>query len=187
MKHTSFPLLIVGALAVATYWLEFVVSHESPGRSSRIGHTPDAIVEGLTVDRFNPQGMHQLHMKADKLVHYGDDDTAELAQPRLVFNKEGKTLRLRGEKGFGDNINREVTLESRVVGIRTGGKDFAAQRLETETLTVLTDEEFAFTQSPIVLNQGKSRIEAQGAEWDNAQGTLKLGAGWAELSGRARK
>lgn len=185
-QHSYFPLIIIGALAAATYWLEFVVSNESAGRSSRAGHTPDAIVHNLTMDRFDPLGRHQLHLTAEKMVHYGDDDTAELTQPRLVFNKNERTLNMRSNTGHGDNINREITLDGQVVGLRTGGKDFTEQRLATESLTVLTDDEFAFTLQPIVLTQGKTRIEAIGMEWDNAQGRLKLGPGQAELAGRSK-
>ncbi|MBK9616749.1 MAG: hypothetical protein IPO35_15040 [Uliginosibacterium sp.] len=45
----------------------------------------------------------------------------------------------------------------------------------------------AETDQPVVATQSGSRIEALGANWNNASGTLRLGPGHAILPGRIKK
>lgn len=182
-----FPLIIAALLAGSTYWLEFVVRNERAMSVPADRLAPDAFVEKLQLDRFDAQGRHQFHLVADEMTHYAINDTADFVQPRLVFSREERTFHLRSDRGRGVNASKEVTLNGNVIGIRQVGNSPDEQRLITDELTVLVDDEVAMTDKPVIATQGNSRIDAVGAEWDNARGSLKLGPGQATLSGRAKK
>lgn len=182
-----FPVIIVGLLAGSTYWLEFVVRNERSGSAPSDQRAPDAFVQKLQLDRFDAQGRHQFHLVADEMTHYAQNDTADFVQPRLLFSRDQRTFHMRSDRGRGINATREVILEGNVVGIRKLASSLTEQRLVTETLTVFVEDEVAVTDKPVIATQDTSRIEALGAEWNNAQGTLKLGPGQANLAGRSKK
>ena len=182
-----FPLVIVGLLAGSTYWLEFVVRNERGQSVPSDRRAPDAYVEQVALDRFDAAGRHQFHLVAEKMTHYALDDTADFVHPRLLFKKKQRTLDIRSDRGHGTNLTREVVLEGNVIGVRRVDPKGVEQRLSTQQLTVFVDEEIAETDQMILATQGQSRIEAQGAEWNNASGTLKLGPGHATLMGRSTK
>jgi len=182
-----FPVIIAGFLALSTYWLEFVVSNERPsGRPSNV-LAPDAFVDQLELDRFDAHGRHQSHLTAEKMTHYGDSDTADLVQPRLLFSRDQRTLHVRSDRGHGINNTREIQLDGNVIGIRKIDNDPREQRLLTESLSVLTEDEIATTSAPVTMTQGATTIEGVGAEWNNADGTLKMHQVEATLQGPAKR
>lgn len=181
-----FPLVIVGLLAGSTYWLEFVVRNERNLSAPSDRRAPDAYVENLALDRFDAVGQHQFHLVAERMTHYAFNDAADFVQPRLLFKKNQRTFDIRSDRGHASNLTREVVLEGDVIGVRQVEPKGIEQRLTTQRLTVFVDDEIAETDQAIVATQSQSRIEARGAEWNNASGTLKLGPGHATLTGRSR-
>lgn len=182
-----FPLVIVGLLAGSSYWLEFIVRNERSTNAPTDRRAPDAYVENLALDRFDATGQHQFHLVAETMTHYAINDTADFEQPRLLFKKNQRTFDVRSDKGRGANLTREVSLEGNVLGIRKVVPGGIEQHLSTESLTVFVDDEIAETDQPVVATQSGSRIEALGANWNNASGTLRLGPGHAILPGRIKK
>ena len=81
-----FPLVLVLALALLTFWLERTVQKEEVHPSVR-RHDPDYLVEQFVVTKFNAAGALESTVSAAKMVHYPDDDSTELVAPRVVQAK----------------------------------------------------------------------------------------------------
>jgi LPS export ABC transporter protein LptC len=72
-----FPLVLMLALALVTFWLERTVREEQPHPSLR-RHDPDYLVEQFVVTKFNAAGSLESTISAAKMIHYPDDDSTEL-------------------------------------------------------------------------------------------------------------
>src|SRR5262249_42385809 len=63
-----FPLLLMLALALVTFWLERTVREEQPHPSLR-RHDPDYLVEKFVVTKFNAAGALESTLSAAKMIH----------------------------------------------------------------------------------------------------------------------
>lgn len=169
-----FPLIIAAILAAATFWLERVVNNETPGSKSNLRHDPDLIAEGITIDRFNPQGKHITHITSERIQHYPDDDTADMTKPVVTFMREEPPAVFSSDTAHAENTTKVVTMNGHVKGDRAALEQSPAMSLRTDTLTVLTDDEIAKTSQPVVLTRGTATITGVGMEWNNLTGIFKI-------------
>lgn len=176
MKRLSslFPLIIVALLAGASFWLEYVVRNETREGLGKDRHDPDAIVHNFKVERFDKTGTLNSRLLANKLTHYPDNDTAEVEAPRISFMRNDQVTTFRSEHALADDRQHILTMIGKVQGERPAKGQQLAQTLATDELMVWTDDEIARTQHPIIFTQGKSKLEAIGAEWNNISGQLQL-------------
>ena len=176
MKHLSshFPLIIVALLAIATFWLEQVVRNEYGSGLGKHRHDPDAIVEHFAVDHFDKTGKQQSRLTADKLLHYPDNDTADITAPVINLNRSDRPIVFTSQTAQASNTTKVVVMRGSVRGERKATASQPAQILTTEELTVLSDEEIARTQLPVLFTQGVSRLDGIGAEWNNITGLFLI-------------
>ena len=72
--NRMFPLALMLALALLTFWLERTVREEQPHPSMR-RHDPDYLVEQFVLTKYNAAGILESTLTAAKMVHYPDDDS----------------------------------------------------------------------------------------------------------------
>ena len=138
-----FPLIIVALLAATTFWLEQVVSNEIREGLGNKRHDPDLIVNNASIDRFDTDGKRISRITASQLRHYPDDDTADLTDPVITLTRDARPSVFSSKTAHADNASKIVVMRDSVRGTRAAGADSAMQTLETEELTVLTDDEIA--------------------------------------------
>lgn len=170
----SFPLIIAAVLALSTWWLQYVVSYTRSTPNSGEHGMPDAIVENAHIDRFDAKGKLDMNITARTITHFPEDDSAELIVPvvRLIGNE--RDSQWRSEKAQISSGGDKVLLSGNVRGTRAAFADQPAMTLNTNALTLLTHDEIARTNEPVVIQRGASRIDASGLEWNNLEGTLVL-------------
>lgn len=169
-----FPLIIAALLALATYWLQFVVSNE---RSAGLGNDrgdPDTIVQRFHVDKFDVKGKLAMKLDADELKHFPTDDSADLLQPRVRFLSEGRNSTWRSDKARVTDRGDNIEMIDNVRGVRVATATSPEQVLVTSATTLLTRDEIARITKPLVFTQDGTRIEAASGEWNNITGLLKL-------------
>lgn len=169
-----FPLIIVTLLAATTFWLERVVSNEIREGLGNKRHDPDQIVHQVSIDRFDNTGRRISRITASQLQHYPDDDTTELTNPVITLTRDERQTVISSKSGQADNASKIVVLRNSVQGNRAAGVNSAMQTLETEELTVLTDDEIARTDKPVRMTQGASTLSGIGAEWNNLTGVFTI-------------
>ena len=79
-----FPLLLMLALAAASFWLERAVQAPALDRSGRMRHDPDFITDDFGITKMNAAGKPEYVLSAARMVHYPDDDSTDIVAPRLV-------------------------------------------------------------------------------------------------------
>lgn len=169
-----FPIFIAALLALATYWLQYVVSNERPGAAPNDRGDPDTIVEHFHVDKFDARGKLAMDLEATQLKHYPKDDSADMVQPRVRFLTEGRHSAWRGDKARITERGDVVVMTGNVRGVRAGAPGTADQVLTTSELNLQTQDEVARIEKPLTFTQGTTRIDAAKGEWNNIDGLLKL-------------
>jgi lipopolysaccharide export system protein LptC len=168
MKHAGslFPLLLVGALAALTFWLQRISEGPAGDRSGRQRHDPDFIIDQFSVRSFGTAGTLQHTMNATRMLHYPDDDTTTVIAPRVVFHGTPPT-RLTAEQALLSKDAKEVTLERNVRLVRGGENGSLPIEAASERLVVVPDLETATTNTPVTITQGRSIVTGSGLVADN--------------------
>ena len=77
-----FPLALMLALALLTFYLERKVREEEAGPALR-RHDPDYVVNNFTTTTYDREGVSLSVLSATRMLHYPDDDTTDLVAPRI--------------------------------------------------------------------------------------------------------
>ncbi|HWU84480.1 MAG TPA: LPS export ABC transporter periplasmic protein LptC [Rhodocyclaceae bacterium] len=167
MKYSSstlFPLLMLVMLAGLTLWLERASQPESV-TAAAVRHDPDYMVDNFKVKRFNAGGKLFQTLDADRMWHYPDDDSTDIAMPRLVYVQDQPTW-ISADRAQTDAGGKTVQLDKNVVVIHeTPNKP--PTRITTSSLTVHPDDETAHTRAPVTITQGKTVMYGQGMDVNN--------------------
>lgn len=170
-----FPLSILLALTGLTFWLRVATELPELRHDGKHRHDPDYIVSDSTLRKFDLTGKLKYTLKADKIVHYPDDDSTDISKPNLIyFNPQKPPVSMRSEQGHVTNRDEQVDLFGDVrVSRAASGKDEELTAF-TPDLTILTEDEKAFTKSPVLMTQGRSWVKGVGMQIDNIAQTYVL-------------
>lgn len=174
-SSAALPLTILLALAALTFWLRYATELPDVRNDGRNRHDPDFIVSTATAHKLDKSGNLLYTLVADEIRHYPDDDTTDLTNPRLeYFDPTKPTVTMSALRGHSSPKGERVDLSERVEVRRAATDKQAELVLETPDLTILTDEEQAFTKSRVVITQGKSWVQGVGMQIDNKLQTYLL-------------
>ena len=109
------------------------------------------------------------------MLHFPDDDSSEVLAPYLVYHRTPPTV-VTAKTAWLDKDGKHVRLQDDVHVIKSGGDDKPDTVVTTSVLNVVPDDEYAQTDSPVVVTQGQTVINGTGAIVDNkAQVTVLKG------------
>ena len=169
MRYTGariFPIALAGLLAALTFWLDQTTQGEEGSRSGQNRHDPDYIVDNFKVLRFDPDGALLQSLVARKMLHYPDDDTTSVVAPQLTYHTKPPT-KLAAETAWLDKDGKHVRLDGNVRVSRAGNGDRLPTEIATSILYVNTETEFAHTDAPVTITQGRTVINGEGLEANN--------------------
>lgn len=176
------PLLLLGALAALTWWLDAQVADTGPRRDGNTRHDPDLIVEGVRVIELDAKGRPVQTLQAKSARHFPDDGTVEFLEPRVVLSQPDRPLfTVESDKGrvSGDRLN--AYFEGNVRASRAAesqrspdGEQAGAIALRTEFLHVIPKEDRAQTDRPVTIEEPRGIIHANGLVLDSTSRTLNL-------------
>ena len=167
-----FPLLLLFALALLSFWLERTL-HEGQQPPSLRRHDPDFLVENFRLSQFNAAGALESTLAAAKMVHYPDGDSTELLAPRIVQSKPGEPrLTVSAERGTLARGGEEVFLYGNVQLLREGGAGHAEARMRTSFLHLVSARSLVRTDREVTIAEAERQLQARGMEYRND--TLQL-------------
>lgn len=169
MKHVGaslFPLVLIALLAALTLWLERASHTDDTGRRASARHDADYYVEHFTVRRFAADGSLQHTIIADKMVHFPDDDSTTVTTPRLLYYSGRETV-VTARTAWLDKEGKHVRLNDDVRIVRAAGAEAPETVITTSILFVTPDDEYAYTDAPVTITQGKSVVNGVGLEANN--------------------
>ena len=175
--NTLFSLALAAGLAALTMWLERAVQAPTGSHPSGLEHEPDFIVERFTATSLDKGGRPESRLTARRMVHYPDDQTTELEEPRLVqFREPGPPMRISAERGTVTKDGEEVRLYGNVVVRREATKTRPELKMETTYLQVFPKQDIARTPEAVVITEGASRLTGVGMDFNSRTRQFELKA-----------
>ena len=84
------PVLLLGALAALTYWLNAQVQVSGPSFDGSGRHDADIFVDNFKAFNLDQDGRIRQALVAKRAQHYPDDDTTTLDAPEIAFTDPDK-------------------------------------------------------------------------------------------------
>lgn len=170
------PVLLMGLLALATWWL--VRSTPVPEAAREPGPPrgePDYTMERFVVQRFDAQGALRTRIEGDHVRHYPDTDRLEIDGPRVhSVAEDGRVTVARARQAVSNGDGSEIALtgEARVRREGLGGEP--AVEFEGESLLASRREDRLVADRPVKITRGPSVMRADRAVYDQRAGVLTL-------------
>lgn len=169
-----FPLLLMMSLALLTLWLERTVQMDDVHPSLK-RHDPDYVVDRFTIVRHDPLGKPETTLSAQRMTHYPDDDSTELAAPRVLKSKPGEApLILTSDRGALSQDGEDTFLYDNVLLLRQATEQLPEMRLTTSFLHLVQSRSLALTDQVVAIREPNRYLTGRGMEYDNSLGTLHL-------------
>lgn len=170
-----FPLSLMLALASLTFWLRYATEMPELRHDGKNRHDPDFIVSDGTLRKIDATGRLQSTLQASEIRHYPDDDSSDLTKPRLTYLYTTRpNVSIAAERGHSNKGGQQVDLYDKVQITRAASEKGEEMNGYTEQLTVLPDDEKAYTKNPVLITQGKSWVKGVGMQADTRAQTYVL-------------
>lgn len=172
----AFPLVLLGFIAMITFWINYTVQPELPKIDGSSRHDPDYIMSNFETTQTDINGDLRYKLAAIEMRHFPDDDTTELQQPRYTqFAVNKPYTRVVGKRGFVSSNGEEVQLVDDVIVTRQAFEDKGEMTVETDYLNIRPNEELVTTDRPVVIRQApKTVIYATGMIYEKKKKTVTL-------------
>ena len=169
------PLALLVLLAAATFWLDKVVQPPAMMEDGSAHRDPDYMLEGLSAIRMNHDGVARYTLFAKKMLHYSDDDSTHLEQPRLVNATPGKpVVQIKADQGELPGSSDDVYLTGNVTWLRNAGNGSNKATMVTSSLHIIPDDDIARTDKAVTITEGNTTINAVGMELDSRANVTRL-------------
>lgn len=189
---SGLPVLLLGLLALATWWLVKNTPVPEPERPARAPtHEPDYEMHGFSMQRFTADGPAATVLEGRALRHYPDTDELDIQGVRLLWTDEGgRRTVATAERAVASGDGQRVTLRGDARVVRDAAPGRGAPRLEVRGQHLEVDARARRVRSdqPVVLVQGGDaqgrggfELRAGTIDYDHASERLVLGG---DVSGR---
>ena len=169
------PVVLLVLLVVATFWLDKAVRPPVTVEDDGLRRDPDYMLEGLSVIRTDHDGAARYTLFAKKMLHYSDDNSTHLEQPRLINAAPGKpVVQIKADQGELPGSNDDVYLSGNVTLLRNAGNSWGKATMITSSLHIIPDDDIAKTDRAVTITEGNTIINAVGMELDNRASVTRL-------------
>jgi lipopolysaccharide export system protein LptC len=166
---TYLPLLLMGVLALGTWWLVKntpLLMPEGPAKALR--HEPDYTMHQFSVHRFAKDGRLKAQIEGNVLRHYPDNDTIEIDRVRMrAIGPSGTITRATAQQALsnGDGSEVQLTGSARVQRDARGNDEAAV--FTSDFLHAFLNTEEVRSHLPVVLQRGSTQIAGDSLNYDN--------------------
>lgn len=172
-----FPVLLLGLLAALSFWLQGVVDREMPASRPAGAQRLDATAEHFSILRLDDQGKPRYRLIAPYLAHYPDDDATLVTFPTVLNYREAEDPVVISAHEAVIAVGGDVVHLWGGVVAQRGATAKAPQLVaQMPDLTLQTQDKYAFTASPVEINQGNAWLKGIGLRMDHAASQLFLDA-----------
>ena len=156
-------IVLVIAAASALWWLDTLRERRpAPEADPQARHEPDYYFNDFRLRAHERMGPPRYVLEGERLVHYADDGTAEVTEPRVRYGGNGDApWRVRGRRGILSPDGKVVRLEEDVL-MRREPTERPPVMLRTAHMTVSTEAGRAETTAPVTVVSPGRRVAATG-------------------------
>jgi lipopolysaccharide export system protein LptC len=169
------PLLLMVALALATWWL--VKNSPKPlgdDGPAKARSEPDYSMSGFVLERFGADGRLKLRMEGARMRHLPASDRIEIDEVRIrSIAPDGRVTLAQARQALANGDGSEVQLRggAEVTSEREGG---APLWVKSEFLHAFLVTERLRSDRPVEVKIGAAQLTAAGLEYDHPAGRLDL-------------
>ncbi len=169
------PLSILLVLVALTTWLRYITEFPEVRNDGRNRHDPDYIISDVRGRKLDATGNLLYILTADEIRHYPDDDTTDLLKPTLIYlDPKRPPVSIHSVHGHASSQAEQVDLWEQVEIRRAATAKDGPLVATMSELTVLTNEERAFTRSRVLITQTNSWVQGVGMQVNNKLRTYLL-------------
>lgn len=133
-------VVVLVALAALSWWLPNALTPRGNLFDSESRHEPDYTIENFTATEMDARGWRKHELRAAKLEHYADDDSADLTQPYLVqFTPNSAPVHTRAERGRILPNGKEILMQGNVRVTRGASGADPAGEVQTQEMRVILE------------------------------------------------
>ena len=177
------PLILMGALTLATFWL---VRKNTPPEKSALErvrlHEPDYIINDGALSALNELGNTKYRILGKKVTHYDDDASIDILTPRLrLFQPNKAPVTVKADTGHLDGDLTILDLIDNASIFRPAQAATAVEPASPRMLAsssyfkVLINDDIIETDRPITLEQGMSVMHStEGGVFNNIEQSMIL-------------
>lgn len=169
------PLLLMGLLALATWWLVKNTPGAAPLAEDRPVRTePDYVMTDFSVERFDATGRLVLRIEGERMRHFPDTDRIEADTVRIrAVAPDGRVTLAQARRAIAAGDGSQVQL---VGGAEVTHDDGSGTPLviTSEFLHAFLVEERVTTHLPVQVRQGGRDLRAGGLQYAHGQRRLEL-------------
>ena len=171
------PLILMGLLALATWWLvRNTPRPDEPRAAAAPRHEPDYIMAAFTLQRFAADGALRVQVQGTQMRHYPDTNTLEIDEPQIrATAADGSVTVASARRAVSNGDATEVQLQGGARVLREATATAAAIEFEGEFLHAFLDTERVKSHLPVRLRQGTSELRVAWIEYDNLTRSARLG------------
>ena len=173
------PVILMGVLALGTYWLaRNTPAFMGGGDSQRaVTHDPDYFMRDFAVRTFDLNGRLRTEVFGTEGRHYPDTDTLEIDQPRIrSYNEQGVVTVATARTGISNADGSEVQLVGNAMVVRDSvpGTNVPRMEFRGEFLHAFMNTERVKSHKPVTLIRGNDKFTGDAMEYDNLNRVLDM-------------
>jgi lipopolysaccharide export system protein LptC len=172
------PLLLMGLLALATWWLvQNTPRLSDPGEPVPPRHEPDYLMERFSLQRYAADGTLRVRVQGVQMRHYPDTDTIEVDGVTIdAYGPDGRVTTATARRALANGDATELQLVGRAQVVYDAGNPGREIEFESEFLHLFTRTEQLRSDRPVRMTQGASVLTVGSLEYDHLARNAKLGA-----------
>lgn len=175
------PVVLMGALALGTYWLVRNSPVFSAQEAAKVAKNDvDYFMRNFTVKSFGETGQLKSEIHGVEGRHYPESDTLEIDKPRILsISDAGRPVTSTGNRALSNGDGSEVQLFGNARVVReavagTDGKVLPRMEFQGEFLHAFVNEERVKSHLPVTLIRGADKFSGDTFAFDNLTGIAVL-------------
>ena len=177
------PLLLMGTLTLATFWLVQKVTPPEKSTLERVRlHEPDYTITNGALSALNEVGNTKYRILGNKVIHYDDDASIDILTPRMrLFQLDKAPVTVKSDTGHLDGDLTILDLIDNASIFRPAQAATASQAATLRMLAssayfkVLINDDIIETTRPVTLEQGMSIMQStEGGRFNNVEQSMTL-------------
>jgi lipopolysaccharide export system protein LptC len=176
MVSAYLPVLLMGLLALGTWWLVKSTPQPEPQRVvAPLRHEPDYTMHRFSVQRFASDGKLRAHIEGDEVRHYPDTDTLEIDGAHMRAMSAGPHVTIATARRAlvnGDATEVQLLGGAQVVREASGGAP--AIEFRGEFLHAYLNSERVRSHLPVTIRRGGTEFRADTLDFSGLDRVVQL-------------
>ena len=174
------PIILMGLLALATYWLARNTPVFAPPAAQRPAtHDADYFLKNFSVKNFDAKGRLKSELHGTEARHYPDTDTTEIEQPRVrAYSESGALIVASAKRGISNGDGSQLQLIGDAVVTRDAklpdGQPEPTMQIRGQFLHFFVDTEQVRSHLPVTLTRGANVFDGDKLDYDNLSRVMEL-------------